>query len=65
MAAILNFNDDNDDENHRSIIKALIEVIGYGETSGTDTALGIYVGLRILTNLKYRRVWLNESLCGY
>ena len=65
MAAILNFNDDKDEENHRNIIKALIEVIGYGETSGTDTALGIYVGLRILTNLKYRRVWLNESACRY
>lgn len=62
MAAILNF---DDDENPRNIIKALKEVIGYGETSGTDTALGIYVGLRILTNIKYRRVWLNESLRGY
>jgi len=65
MAAILNFNGDNDDENHKSIIKALIEVIEYGETSGTDTALGIYVGLKILTNLRYRRVWLNESMCRY
>ena len=65
MAAIFNFNDDKDDENHRNIIKSLIEVIGYGETSGTDTALGIYVGLRILINEKYRRVWLNESACRY
>jgi hypothetical protein len=65
MAVILNFNDDKDDENHRNIIKSLIEVIGYGETSGTDTALGIYVGLRILINEKYRRVWLNESACRY
>ena len=65
MAAILNFNDDKAEENHRSVIEALIEVIGYGETSGTDTALGIYVGLRILINLKNRRVWLNESVCGY
>ncbi|MGV8984135.1 DUF2877 domain-containing protein [Clostridium sp.] len=65
MAAIFNFNDDNDDENHRSIIKALLEVTSYGETSGTDTALGIYVGLRILSNLKYRGVWLNESMCRY
>jgi hypothetical protein len=65
IAAILNFNNDNDAENHRIIISTLIEVIGYGETSGTDTALGIYLGLRILTNLKYRRVWINESLCRY
>lgn len=65
MAAILNFNDDNEDKNHKSIIKLLIEVIKYGDTSGTDTALGIYVGLNILTNLRYRRVWINESLRGY
>ena len=65
MAAILNFNNDKDAENHRIIISTLIEVIGYGETSGTDTALGIYLGLRILTNLKYRRVWINESVCRY
>lgn len=61
MAAIFNFNEDS----NRSIIKALIEVIEYGETSGTDTALGIYVGLKILTNLRYRRFWLNESLRAY
>ena len=65
MAAILNFQDDTYDNNHKSIITSLIDVIGYGETSGTDTALGIYLGLKILTNLKYRRVWLNESVCGY
>jgi Protein of unknown function (DUF2877) len=65
MIAILNFNADKNDENHRIIIKSLIEVIGYGETSGTDTALGIYVGLRILINLNYRRVWLNESAGRY
>jgi hypothetical protein len=65
MAAIFNINNDKDDENHRNIIKALIEVIRFGETSGTDTALGIYVGLKILIKLKYRRVWLNESACRY
>ncbi|HEY8891206.1 MAG TPA: DUF2877 domain-containing protein [Clostridium sp.] len=61
MASILNVYD----ENASIIIKALIEVIGYGETSGTDTVLGIYVGLKILTNLGYRGEWLNESLRGY
>ena len=61
MASILNVYD----ENVSIIIKALIEVIGYGETSGTDTVLGIYVGLKILTNLEYRGEWLNESLRGY
>lgn len=65
MAVILNFDDDMEDENHRNIIKALTEVIGNGETSGTDTSFGIYVGLKILTNLRYRRVWINESLRGY
>lgn len=65
MAAILNFNNDSDDENHENITKSLLEVIGCGETSGTDTALGIYVALRILTKLKYRRVWLNEFACRY
>lgn len=59
MASILNYN--NDDDNI-SIIKDLKEVIGYGETSGTDTALGIYVGLRIMTNIEYRRLWL-MNLC--
>ncbi len=61
MKVILNFDDDNGEKNRR-ITKALIGVISYGETSGTDTALGIYTGLRIMTNLKYRRFWLNESL---
>jgi len=65
MTSIFNFDKNNEDENHKGIIKSLIEVIEYGETSGTDTAFGIYLGLSILTNLKYRRVWINESLCGY
>ena len=62
IASILNC---DDEENERSIIKALREVIGYGETSGTDTALGIYMGLRILINLEYRRFWLNECMRRY
>lgn len=61
MVSTLNLKDGN----QSSIVKALMEVIGYGETSGTDTSLGIYLGLRILTNLKYRRVWKNESMCRY
>ncbi|MGH4124544.1 MAG: DUF2877 domain-containing protein [Clostridium sp.] len=60
MAVILNFHDDSYDKNHKCIIKSLIEVIEYGDTSGTDTAYGIYLGLSILTNLRYRRVWINE-----
>lgn len=50
-------------ENQVSIIKALRGTIDYGETSGTDTALGIYVGLKIWTNFNNRRVWLNETMC--
>jgi hypothetical protein len=44
------------------IIMALIKTINFGETSGSDTALGIYVGCKILTNLNYRREWLNEVM---
>jgi hypothetical protein len=51
--------------NKGNIMKALLNIIGYGETSGTDTAFGIYVGSKIFTSLKYRRSWLNESLQGY
>lgn len=47
------------------IIKALIHTIGYGETSGCDTVLGIYVGCKIMTNLKYRRVWIDEVMHRY
>ncbi len=65
MAAILNFYNENCHESKISIFKGLKQVIGYGETSGTDTALGIYLGLKILTNLKYRRVWLDEYVRRY
>jgi len=65
MKAILSFHGDIDYDNHKEIIKSLIEVIEYGETSGTDTTFGIYVGLKILTNLNNRRVWLNEPLCEH
>ncbi|MFL0246178.1 DUF2877 domain-containing protein [Candidatus Clostridium stratigraminis] len=44
------------------VIKALINTIGFGETSGTDTALGVYTGCRIMTNLRYRRFWLNDAM---
>lgn len=47
------------------VIKALNSTINFGETSGSDTALGIYVGCKIMTNLRYRRVWVNELMCGY
>jgi hypothetical protein len=45
-----------------AVIKALNKTINFGETSGTDTALGIYLGCRIMTNLRFRRVWLNEAM---
>lgn len=50
--------------NAESVTKALIKTVGLGETSGSDTALGIYVGCKIMTNLKYRGEWTNESMCG-
>lgn len=46
------------------VMEALINTMDYGETSGTDTALGIYVGCKIWTNLNYRRVWINDIMCG-
>ena len=51
--------------NEEGIMKALLNLIGYGETSGTDTAFGVYVGSKISTNIKYRRSWLNEYLLRY
>lgn len=47
----------------KEIDKAIEAAVDYGETSGTDTALGIYVGLKIWTNYDYRRVMLNEFIC--
>jgi len=51
--------------NGENIMKALLNIIGYGETSGTDTIFGIYMGSKIFTNLRYRRSWLNEYLLRY
>jgi hypothetical protein len=45
------------------IDKAIEAAVDYGETSGTDTALGLYVGLKIWTNYDYRRVMLNDFMC--
>lgn len=44
------------------IKKTLKNIINFGETSGSDTAFGIYVGFKILTNKEYRRFWENASL---
>lgn len=45
-----------------AVIKALNNTINFGETSGCDTALGIYVGCKIMTNSRYRRVWSNGKM---
>lgn len=37
------------------IEESLKKVISFGETSGSDTALGAYVGLKLLTDIRYRR----------
>lgn len=47
-----------------NLLRNLKGVLDYGATSGTDTALGIYVGLKIWTNFDYRRVWLNDFKYG-
>lgn len=39
----------------KAIVSSLINTIDYGETSGTDTALGIYVGSKMLTDIVYRK----------
>lgn len=50
--------------NEKNIIKALLSTIDLGETSGSDMALGIYTGCKIMTNPKYRGEWLNETMCA-
>lgn len=47
------------------LIRALQRTISFGETSGSDTVLGIYMASKILTNFKYRRIWESEAVCGY
>jgi hypothetical protein len=47
----------------KEIDKAIEVAVDYGETSGTDTALGLYIGLKIWTNYDYRRVMLNDFIC--
>lgn len=50
------------EQNREEIIRVIKKAISFGETSGTDTTLGIYTGCKILTNSKYRRGWLNEGM---
>lgn len=52
MRAILSY------PNEEKIVKALVNTIELGETSGSDTVLGIYAGCKIMTNSKYRGEWL-------
>lgn len=40
-----------------------IKVINFGDTSGTDMVCGIYIGFRMLLNIKNRRVFTNEGKC--
>lgn len=47
----------------KAIINSLIKTVDIGETSGSDIAQGIYVGCKIMTNLKYRGEWLNVFMC--
>ena len=35
----------------------LKKVISFGETSGSDTAFGLYIGSAIITDIRYRRNW--------
>jgi hypothetical protein len=42
--------------NKENIISNLVNTIMYGETSGSDTVLGIYVGYKIIANSRYGRV---------
>lgn len=35
----------------------LKKVLSFGETSGSDTAFGLYIGSAIITDIRYRRNW--------
>lgn len=43
------------------ILQKVKEVVDVGETSGTDTILGIYVGFKIMNNIKFNSERNNES----
>ena len=43
------------------ILQKVKEAIDVGETSGTDTIFGIYVGFKIISNIKFNSERNNES----
>lgn len=47
------------------ILDSLKRTVNIGETSGSDIILGLYVGLKILTNFKFRGEWINEPVCRH
>lgn len=59
IQAVLSENTEKND----NMEKFLKDAVNYGETSGTDTILGIYVGLKMWANSNYRRAWLNDTVC--
>lgn len=46
----------------RSFENSFSSLLNFGETSGTDTALGIYLACKLWTNPKYRRRWVNNEV---
>ena len=45
------------EDNDICITNGLKRVISFGETSGSDTAFGLYIGFAIITDIRYRRNW--------
>ena len=44
-------------EDDEKLTYDLKKVLSFGETSGSDTAFGLYIGSAIITDIRYRRNW--------
>lgn len=53
------------EKKEEAVTEKLINLMACGETSGTDTALGVYVGCKIMTSITYRGGVLYEAKCGH
>ncbi len=51
------------DSNEKEFVNKFMNVVRFGETSGTDTLCGIYFGSRILLNEKNKEVFANGGQC--
>lgn len=44
-------------DNYQKLTFDLKKVLSFGETSGSDIVFGIYIGIAIITDIRYRRNW--------